>query len=100
VNDTIHLSSPGSPVWLVEPRQVVTAMLERRMLMFRPDGGPYFLTDARRAAARAFVPDDAVDFLLERGWLCCVEDEKQAGLLYLLTAEGRRNAALPRNTPR
>jgi hypothetical protein len=97
VNDPISFSSLGSPAWLVEPRQILAAMLERRMLMFRPDGGPYLLTDARRATTRAFVPDDAVDFLLDRGWLSCVDDERQLGVVYLLTAEGRRNGAAARD---
>jgi hypothetical protein len=38
-----------------------------------------------------------VDFLLDRGWLSCVDDERQLGVVYLLTAEGRRNGAAARD---
>lgn len=93
MNQDMHSAMPDLPAWLLEPRQVLDVMLDRGMLMYRPYGGPYFLTDERRAASPVFVPDTAVDFLLERGWLTRVDDRAEPEGLFLLTAEGRRTAA-------
>jgi len=96
LNDNMHAAMPDLPAWLLEPRQVLSVMLDRGMLMLRPYGGPYFLTDERRAASPVFVPDTAVDFLLERGWLTRVDDQQEPESLFLLTAEGRRTGAASR----
>ena len=100
MNDNTHSApTPPLPAWLLEPREVLDLMLDRGMLMFRPYGGPYFLTDERRAASPVFVPDTAVDFLLERGWLTRIDEEEGGAGLYLLTAEGRRTGAASRAEP-
>ena len=43
-----------------------------------------------------FVPDAAVDFLLERGWLTRIDEEEGGARLFLLTAEGRRTGTASR----
>lgn len=90
-------SSSGTSDWLLEPMQVVSTMLDRGMLMFRAYGGPYFLSAERGESSPIFVPDTAVDYLLERGLLTRVEDSEATDGLYLLTAEGRRTAATERS---
>jgi hypothetical protein len=102
MNDDIHRAAPGpdSPRWIFDPQAVVDCMLERGMLMFRPDGGPFFLTQDRRASAPVFVPDALVDILLARGWLTRIDEDQGEAGLYLLTAEGRRAAAVRRGEPR
>ncbi|HVY98458.1 MAG TPA: hypothetical protein VHA35_03080 [Dongiaceae bacterium] len=102
MNDGMHPTPPAaSPAWLLEPRQVLRAMLDHGLLMFRPYGGTCLLTDEQHRAPPLFVPDIAVDFLLERGWLTLVDDADETGDdLYLLTAEGRRTGAALRAAPR
>jgi hypothetical protein len=102
MNDNIHLASPvpDPPSWIFDPRDVVAFMLDRGLLMFRPFGGPYFLTRDRRASAPVFVPDALVDKLLARGWLTRVDDDAREEGLFLLTAEGRRAGAAARDEPR
>jgi len=101
LNDSMHCAPPlDSSAWLLEPRQVLGVMLKGGMLMFRPDGGPYLLTDERHAASPVFVSDTAVVFLLERGWLTRVDDEEGGEGFYLLTAEGRRTGAVSHAEPR
>jgi hypothetical protein len=77
------------PTWLLDPQHVLGAMFDLGLSMFRPVGGPYLLADESRATG-IFVPDAAVDFLMERGWLTRVDDGP-IGTVYLLTAEGRRH---------
>jgi len=97
LNDRMHFAPPeASPAWLLDPQQVLGVMLDRGMLMFRPYGGPYFLTDEQRAASPVFVPDTAVEFLLERGWLTRIDEEEGGAGLFLLTAEGRRTGSASR----
>jgi hypothetical protein len=74
-------------------------MLERGMLMFRPYGGPYFLSDEKHVSSPVFVPDTAVDFLLERGWLTRIDEQEDGARLFLLTAEGRRTGSASRAEP-
>jgi len=99
-DDTHPAPVPALPAWLLEPHQVLSVMLDRGMLMFRPYGGPYFLADERRIASPVFVPDTAVDFLLEHGWLTRIDEEEGGAGLFLLTAEGRRTGAASRPDPR
>ncbi len=84
---------PASPCWLIEPRRVVSTMLQQGLVMFRPVGGPYLLSDEKQALTPVFVSDTAVDVLLERGWLTRIEGDARRDTLFLLTAEGRRTGA-------
>jgi hypothetical protein len=81
------------PTWFLQPHQVLFAMVNGNMLLVRPDGGPYLLVETKRAGTPIYVSDQAVDMLLERGWLTRVDDEIGPDALYLLTAEGRRTGA-------
>jgi hypothetical protein len=73
----------------LDPQQVVGAMFDLGLLMFRPAGGPYLLADESRTTG-IFVPDAAAEFLMERGWLTRIDDAPVGDTLFLLTAEGRR----------
>jgi hypothetical protein len=95
MNDDIQTEEPQSegPTWFLQAHQILFAMVNGNMLLVRPDGGPYLLVETKRAGTPIFVTDQAIDVLLERGWLTRVDDEAGPDALYLLTAEGRRNGA-------
>jgi hypothetical protein len=77
-------------LWLGDPQPLLHAMRRDGVSICRAEDGAYLLVD-RRAQAPMVIPEHAVNFLLERGWLTRVDaDPACSEALFLLTAEGRR----------